>query len=253
VAFVNLLLNALDEPSLKAVAPSLEYIKLDARQTLVEAGSTSDWIYFIEDGLISLLSEYEPGRLIEVGMVGREGIYDVGFALHDEQAAFDGNVQVEGSAYRVSRAVLRQAMDDTPALNVLMLRFVRAFELQIASTVSANGRAKLEERLARWLLMVHDRVDSNLLHITHELLAQMLCCRRPGVTVAMHLLEGKGLIASARGQVEIRSREGLIEEANGSYGAAEQHYARLVGHDFRRRLGNRLLNNAGIPAASISR
>ena len=235
MAFVNLLLNDLEVSILKLLQPQLELVRLEVRQSLVKAGEISEWIYFVEDGLISLVSEYEPGRHIEVGMVGREGFFDPGFALGDEQAAFDGNVQVEGSAYRLPRPVFRQMMDDYPAAKALMLNYVRAFELQVASTASANGRAKLEERLARWLLMVHDRVDTSLFHITHEFLAQMLCCRRPGVTVAIHLLEGKGLISAARGQVEIRDRDGLLEEANGAYGAAEEHYIRLLGQDFRRR------------------
>jgi hypothetical protein len=173
--------------------------------------------------------------MIEVGMIGREGASDIGFILRDEIAAFDANVQVEGSAYRMRREDFRKAMDNYPSFNALMLKFVRTFELQVASTASANGRAKLEERLARWLLMVHDRVDNNLFHITHEFLSQMLCARRPGVTVALHLLEDKGLIASARGQIEIRDRDGLIAEANEGYGKAEAHYARIMGEDFRLR------------------
>lgn len=235
MTFVNLLLNAMDAASLSRIQPHLELVKLEMRQTLVKPGEVSDWVYFVEDGLISLVSEYEPGRLIEVGMVGREGMFDVGLVLGDDVAAYTGNVQVGGSAYRLPVAIFKQVLEESPAFNHLMLKFVRAFELQIASTVSANGRAKLEERLARWLLMVHDRVDTNLLHITHDFLAQMLCTRRPGVTVAMHLLEGKGYIASARGQVEIRDREGLIDEADGGYNKAEVHYERLFGHDFRRR------------------
>ena len=235
MAFVNLLLNALDEPTLALVTPALEFTRLPVREILVKPGESSEWVYFVEDGIISLVSEYESGRLIEVGMIGREGVSDTGFILRDEIAAFQANVQVEGSAYRMRREDFRHAMDTHPTFNVLMLKFVRAFELQVASTASANGRAKLEERLARWLLIVHDRVDSNLFHITHEFLSQMLCSRRPGVTVALHLLEGKGLIASARGQIEIRDRDGLIAEANGGYGKAEAHYARIFGRDFRHR------------------
>ena len=85
--------------------------------------------------------------------------------------------------------------------------------------------------------MVYDRLDTPIFHITHEFLAQMLCTRRPGVTVALHLLEGKGLITSTRGQIEIRSRDGLIEEANGAYGTAEAQYVRLMGWDFRKHAG----------------
>lgn len=237
MAFVNLLLEALNEATHEYLQPYLELVPLKVRDTLATTGGHTDWVYFVEDGLISLVSEYEPGTIIEVAMVGREGLFDIGHALGDNVAAFDGRVQIEGSAYRMPRHVFQNAVETCPGFKSTMLTFVRAFELQVASTVSANGRAKLEERLARWLLMVHDRVDSNLIHITHEFLAQMLCCRRPGVTVALHLLEGKGLIHSSRGQIEIRDRDGLIAEANGAYGRAEAHYARLFGQDFRRRNG----------------
>ena len=234
MSFVNLLLNALDQTSLALIEARMEFVQLPAREFLVRAGSSTEWVYFVEDGLISLLSEYEPGRLIEVGMIGREGVFDPGYVLGDDLAAFTAIVQVDGSAYRLPKAAFLEAMEHRP-FAALMLKFVRTFELQVASTASANGRAQLEERLARWLLMVHDRLDSQIFHITHEFLSQMLCTRRPGVTVALHLLEGKGLIASSRGQIEIRNREELIDEADGAYGKAEAHYARLLGWDFRRR------------------
>lgn len=236
MAFANHLLNAFGAETLAFLAARAEFVPLTSRSVLVEAGSSTEWLYFVEDGLISLVSEYEPGRLIEVGMVGREGLFDPGYILHDDIAAFTGTVQAEGNAYRLPKTVFRQAMDSDRACNDLALKFARAFDLQIASTASANGRALLEERLARWLLMVHDRLDSQIFHITHEFLSQMLCTRRPGVTVALHLLEGKGLIAATRGQIEIRDRDGLIAEANGAYGTAEAHYARLLGWDFRRRI-----------------
>lgn len=127
-------------------------------------------------------------------------------------------------------------MDATPGLALIARKYARSFELQVASTASANGRALLEQRLARWLLMVQDRLQTNSFEITHDFMAQMLCTRRPGVTVAIHLLEGRGYILSTRGQIEIRSRDGLLEEANGAYGKAEAHYARLLGWDFRGRL-----------------
>lgn len=238
MAYANQLLNALDQESLARWRDRLEHIPLPFRTVLAQIGVADDWIYFVEAGLISLLSEYEPGRMIEVGMVGPEGFHDAGFILGDEQAAFKSVIQVEGYAYRMPRSAFRDALDTVPELSHLAYRYLRALELQVASTASANGRALLEQRLSRWLLMVQDRLQTSTFQITHEFMAQMLCTRRPGVTVALHLLEGKGLIASTRGQVEIRNREGLIEEADGAYGKAEAHYARLLGWDFRGRLAS---------------
>jgi hypothetical protein len=107
----------------------------------------------------------------------------------------------------------------------------RAFAIQVAFTALANGRAKLEERLARWLLMVHDRVVGDRIVLTHEYMAVMLGVRRPGVTVALHILEGKGAIRSHRGEVVIKDREGLAAEAGGGYGQPETEYARLLGSE----------------------
>jgi CRP-like cAMP-binding protein len=120
-------------------------------------------------------------------------------------------------------------MEESRALRSLLLAYVQALLAQTTSTVLANGHAKLEERLARWLLMVHDRTDGMTITLTHEFLAVMLGVRRAGVTVALHLLEGKGLIRSTRRQIVILNRRGLIEEAHGSYGAAEEEYRRLIG------------------------
>jgi CRP-like cAMP-binding protein len=233
LAFANQLLNALDPGSIAQWRDALERVPLPFRTVLTPTGAREDWIYFVESGLISSLSEYEPGRMIEVGMVGPEGMHDPGFVLGDEEAAFENMIQGEGHAYRMPRATFLEAMKTDPSFSMTMQRFARAFELQVASTASANGRALLEQRLSRWLLMVQDRLRTTVFEITHEFLSQMLCTRRPGVTVALHLLEGKGYIVSTRGRIEIRNRDGLIEEANGSYGKAEAHYARLLGWDFR--------------------
>ncbi len=238
MAYANQLLNALNQASIAPWRDTLEHVRLPLRTVLADIGVEDKWIYFVETGLISLLSEYEQGRMIEVGMVGLEGLHDAGFILGDERAAFQSIIQVEGYAYRIPRMTFRRALDTLPELSLIAHRYVRALELQVASTASANGRALLEQRLSRWLLMVQDRLQTNTFQLTHEFMAQMLCTRRPGVTVALHLLEGKGLIASTRGQVEIRDRDGMIEETAGSYGKAEAHYARLLGWDFRGRLAS---------------
>jgi CRP-like cAMP-binding protein len=107
--------------------------------------------------------------------------------------------------------------------------YVQAFMSQTAQTALTNGRAKLEERLARWILMAHDRTDGDTLDLTHEFLALMLGVRRPGVTIAMHFLEGAGLIRSTRRAILIVDRDGLEQHADGSYGVPEAEYERLLG------------------------
>jgi CRP-like cAMP-binding protein len=122
-------------------------------------------------------------------------------------------------------------MQESRTLRKVLLRFVHSFMIQATHTAVANGSAKLEERLARWLLMAHDRLDGDRLRLVHEFLARMLGVRRPGVTVAIHALESSGVIESARGVITVVDREGLEEMANGSYGVPEREYERLMRGD----------------------
>ena len=124
-------------------------------------------------------------------------------------------------------------MDARPQMRRHFGRFTRALNLQVASTAWTNGHTVLENRLARWLLMVHDRIEGQKLALTHEFLSIMLGVRRPGVTVALHMLEGKGLIRSHRSEITIIDREGLKQQANGSYGRTEAEYERVLGWKIR--------------------
>jgi CRP-like cAMP-binding protein len=119
-------------------------------------------------------------------------------------------------------------MTKSPTLRGMLLHYVQAFMIQTAHTAASNGSAKLEERLARWLLMAHDRTDGDELSLVHEFLAVMLGVRRPGVTVALHTLEEQGLIRARRGSILIIDRAGLEELANSSYGVPEAEYDRLM-------------------------
>ena len=186
-------------------------------------------VYFPQSGLLSVVAALPRDRDIEVGLVGRDGMSGIALAQDDEQSPFLTFVQIEGEAFRLTAEALRQALVKSPTLRGTLNRYARTQMIQIASTALANGRSKLEERLARWLVMAQDRIDSDKITLTHEFLAVMLGVRRPGVTVALHILEGKGLIRSNRGQILVRDREGLIELADGAYGMAEGEYRRLMG------------------------
>jgi CRP-like cAMP-binding protein len=168
------------------------------------------------------------GRDIEVGVVGREGVTGTAIVQGDTQSPHITFVQVQGAAYRIEADQFRYALSVNKRLRDLLTAYVRALAIQVSYTALANGRSKIEERLARWLLMVHDRVDGDRFNLTHEFLAVMLGVRRPGVTVSLHVLEGNGLIKSNRGEVIILDREGLIDLANGSYGVPEREYERLI-------------------------
>lgn len=233
MSFTNLLLNRLPASSLAELTPHFSAVDLHIHHVLERRGEDVEHVHFVEEGLLSILSEYENGREVEVGIVGREGFSNIGSVLGDTTAVFKTNVQVAGRAIRIPAQVFADIVEGNPHLRKLLLLYVRSLEIQMASTASANGRAKLEQRLSRWILMVQDRLDSDVFSITHQFLAQMLCARRPGVTVALHLLEGKGLIKSTRGQIAVLDRNSLLDLADGSYGLAEAEYARLLGEDFR--------------------
>jgi CRP-like cAMP-binding protein len=195
---------------------------------LEPAGGPIEHVYFIEDGVASVVAQSKGNPEIEVGITGLEGMTGLALVEADDRSPFETFVQVSGSAIRVDAAHFSAAIAASPAFRDLTLRYARAFHLQVAGTAISNGRSKLEERLARWLLMVHDRVGKSF-NITHEFLAVMLAVRRAGVTLALQILEGKGLIRASRGTVTVVDRDGLIETSNGAYGLAEREYERLLG------------------------
>ena len=138
-------------------------------------------------------------------------------------------MQSARSALRISASLLREIMASSQSLTSTLLNYVHTFMLQSSQAALANGRGRLDERLARWLLMWHDRVESNEFATTHELLALLRGVRRAGVTVALHELEGRGLIRSLRGRISIVDRLGLELAASGFYGIPECEYERSIG------------------------
>ena len=222
----NKILNALHPDYQAELAKELEPITLELRQTLETRNQPVEYVYFIENGLGSIVAQANE-RQIEIGIVGREGMTGLAVVLGNSQSPFETFMQIAGSGKRISAEVLRKIMVRHPALREAFLLYSRSFLIQTAYTALANGGANIEERLARWLLMAQDRLDSNKIGLTHEFLSVMLGVRRPGVTVAIHILEGKQLIRATRGQIEILDRDGLKEIARESYGPTEAEYDRL--------------------------
>ena len=138
-------------------------------------------------------------------------------------------MQVAGAGHRIKAATFRRVVQQSPSLHRLLDRFVHVFTTQTAQTALAHASSSIEERLARWLLMCNDRIDGPDIAITHKFLAMMLGVRRPGVTDAIHVLEGRGLIRAARSKITIRDRDKLEAVAGASYGLPETEYRRLIG------------------------
>ncbi len=224
----NRLLATLTAEDFSRLAPHLEMLPLTLRQVLVRADRPISHAVFIEDGLASLIADTSEGR-VEVGLVGYEGMIGVPLVLGTDRTPHAGMVQAEGTALRIEAAALRDALAASPSLRGVLGRYVQSLIVQIGQTVYANADYTIEMRLARWILMTQDRLCRDELPLTHEFMAAMLGVHRPGVTTALHILEGAGLIQARRGRVTVLDREGLTESAGDSYGPAEAEYERLLG------------------------
>jgi CRP-like cAMP-binding protein len=213
---------------LALLEPDLERVQLERNYVYIEVSKPIEYVYFLEGGLASSVIPDQINGTSEVGMQGYEGLVGVPVLLGADQCPHKVFMQVGGPVRRIRVAPLRQAMDQSASLRALLLLYVQVFLMQTAETAHANARFKLENRLARWILMSADRLGPEIA-LTHDYLSYMLGVRRPGVTEALHVLEGERLIKSRRGLVVIRDRAGLETQAGRSYGAPETEYERLIG------------------------
>jgi CRP-like cAMP-binding protein len=212
----NKLLARLTAADLRLLEPHLEAIELPLRKQLQLRNRRVEHVYFIDSGVASVVANGQ--RAIEVGMIGREGMTGVSVLLgNGDRVPHETYMQMAGRGRRLSAANLQEAIAASATLHQVLLGYVHTFLAQTTQTALANGRSKIEERLARWILLAHDRSDSDEMILTHEFLAIMLGVRRSGVTTALQELERKGLIAHRRSLITIVDREGLEESSNGSY------------------------------------
>lgn len=213
----NRILSRLSAADLALLEPHLQSIDLPVHRPLEGRNKRIDHVYFIEAGFASVVADGSGKPSIEIGIIGREGMTGLAIVMGQQRASHDTYVQVAGKGQRISADKLREADERSNTLHRAMLHYAHAFLLQATTTALANGRSKIEERLARWLLMAHDRVGDDRLPLTHEFLSLMLGVRRSGVTTALQALEKKGLISRNRGNVVILDRKGLQKQSNGTY------------------------------------
>lgn len=224
----NRLLASLSEADRASLQSHFEPVKLRVRQRLQSRNRRVKAIYFLESGIASVVAIAQGSHVqAEVGIVGREGMVGLPAILGGERANSEIFIQVEGHGQCIPTEDLLKVMNDRPRILAVFLRYLHVFLVQVSFTALANAHGKIEERLARWLLMSQDRVGEGELRLTHEFLALMLGVRRAGVTVALKQFERKGLIAAARGAISIRDRNGLEETAHGLYGMPEAEYEKL--------------------------
>lgn len=223
----NRLLAAVAPEDLDRIEPYLRYVELPVGEYLERAGERAEFLFFIERGIASVVASNAKGRQIEIGLIGREGVTGVPVLLGDSISNHSTYMQIGGAGYKVPSEVILDAMKQSLRLRDQLARFAHTLMIQTAHTALANGRANLLERLSRWILMAHDRVEGNVLTITHVFLGLMLGVRRAGVTLALHELEGRRLIKAVRGQITVLDRAGIEAMTNGFYGQPEREYARL--------------------------
>lgn len=225
----NRLLAALPPEVLARLLPRFELAELPVRHTLYAAGEPIAAAYFPETGWISMLASLESGDAAEVGMVGREGMVGLPLLFGSDRSPLEAMTQGGGTALRMDAATLQEELEAEPGLGALLLRYAMAFGMQVSQTAACNGHHHVEDRLARWLLMSHDRAGRGAFAMTDEFLAMTLGVHRAGISLAARVLQKAGLIDYAAGRVEITDRLGLEAASCGCYDVVEDEFRRLLG------------------------
>jgi CRP-like cAMP-binding protein len=221
----NRLLLSLPPRNLKGLVPKLEFIRCEQDQILSDVDDTIDHVFFPDSGVISVVAVYADGNVIEMATIGREGFAGVQAFFGAKRSSARLLVQIPGGAAKMSRTTFDRAMKSIPSFRSLMLAYVQAFFEQVLVSVACNGRHSLKERLSRWLLMMRDRSDTDLMPITQDLLAELLGVQRPSLTHAVAELEKAGLILRGRRQITIRDRQGLIKASCECYQLVRERIA----------------------------
>ncbi|WP_424140600.1 Crp/Fnr family transcriptional regulator [Roseomonas chloroacetimidivorans] len=225
----NRLLSALPPEVLAALWPDLSPVEFALRDVIQEPGKPITAVHFPESCFASMLAYTEDGDAAEVGMIGRDGM--VGLALlagEDGGDDLEAMVQGPGTALRMEAGAFRAALDRFPPFRAL-LRYGHVHHGQVARTAACNARHGIEQRLARWLLMSHDRVEGDAFPMTHDFLGLMLGVRRAGISVAAGLLQRAGMIRYAGGRMEVTDRPGLESVSCECYGMVRRASDRLLG------------------------
>jgi CRP-like cAMP-binding protein len=224
----NCILRSLSKEDRTLLLPFLLYVDLPVHRQLSVPNRKIDHIYFIERGIASIVLTVGREKLIEAGIIGHEGMVGLPVILGTDRSPTSAIMQVAGSALQMETGRILEAMEKSATLHRTLQQYAHAFMMQTACTILANGHATIRERLARWLLMAHDRFDSDALPLTHELLSTMLGVRRSGVTATLKKFELMKFVDRRRGNIIIVDRDGLASLAGGYYGVPEREYRRLA-------------------------
>ncbi len=223
----NLILLSISDSDYSALRPHLEYVSLPNHLVLHEGGGKLEFAYFPNGGLISLVVVMKDGATAEAGIVGNEGFTGTPAAVGLSRSPLQAVVQITGDGFRIEVAALQNILESAPHLQLLLSRYAVVQGMQVAQTAACNRLHDIKQRLARWLLLTQDRVDSESLPITHDFLATMLGTDRPSVSLAAGVLQKKKLIEYTRGAVKIVNRKKLEDSACECYGITQQYNGEL--------------------------
>ena len=225
----NQLIAALPQQEYERLLPNLEPVSLSIKQVLYEANEPIEYAYFPNSGASSMLNLMEDGQTIEAATIGKEGMVGVPLLLGTTQIPLQVIVQIPGDGLRMKAEVFKAEVDWGCPLHTLLLRYMQTLMNQISQTAACNRFHSVEARCCRWLLMTHDRVESDSFPLTHEFLSYMLGVRRAGVSEVAATLQRSGLIDYHRGRITIRDRKGLEASACECYQSTKREFERLLG------------------------
>jgi CRP-like cAMP-binding protein len=227
----NNLLKKMRASDFALLHPHLEKVAQPRGAVLSPSNKRLEYVYFPEGGVTSIVTVEETGKRTEVGLFGREGMSGCSLMLGTDRSPLETFVQIEGgAAHRIGREVFLRAVRSSETLRALCGAFAQCLAMQVSYTASTNANQGLQGRLARWLLMCHDRVDGSDLNLTHEFLAMMLAIRRSSVTDTLKQIQAEGAVTTSRGTITVLNRTRLEALAGHGYGRAEAEYRRLIGN-----------------------
>ena len=225
----NVLLSHLSDDDAARLRPFLTRRPLSKDQVVLEVDAPISWMCFPESGVVSFHEVLRDGSRVGIGIIGFEGMVGWSALLGCDRSPHEATIAIGGGMCLSIRAKdLQRVCAESPSLNKFLLSYVQCFMSQMGRTITSNLRDPIEKRLARWLLMNHDRLEGNRIPLTHDQLGVMLGVRRASVTDTLHILEGQSLIRSGRGVIEIQRRSELETFAGEAYGFAEAEYARRI-------------------------
>lgn len=227
----NHLLAALPKAELARLVPKMDSVSLSLGDVLYESGELMDYVYFPSTAIVSLLYIMENGSTAEIGIIGNDGVVGVSLFMGGKTTTSRAIIQSAGTMVRLKDSVLQEEFSRGGKFQELLLRYTQALMTQISQTAVCNRLHSIEQQLCRWLLLSHDRLDTNKLIMTHDLISNMLGVRREGVTLAAQKLAAKKLITNDRGTMIVIDRPGLEAAVCECYKVVFDEYVRLLGEN----------------------